>query len=133
MRPSAARAGLALAGLVWLSACEPPDPAVGPSRARYLDTEVTPLDAALFRVVARMRGVRGPADAEDYARCRAAGYAQAAGLGFVRHVTTKVTERGGIWRADAVYTISSALPPGIRTIDAEVTAADCADKGIPTA
>jgi hypothetical protein len=121
------------AALTALAACAPVDPAEGPTRARYLGAEVTPLDAALFRVNSSMRGARGAADAEDHARCRAAGYALESGLGFLRHVTTKVTERGGIWRADAVYTISSALPRGIRTIDAEVTVADCADRGIPMA
>jgi len=43
-----------------------------------------------------------------------------------------VTQQGGLWRADAVYTVSSALPRGSRTIDAEVTVADCTEQGIPT-
>jgi hypothetical protein len=47
-------------------------------------------------------------------------------------VRTLVDETGGIWRADAVYTISAALPRGERTIDAEVTVANCALNGIPT-
>ena len=40
------------------------------------------------------------------------------GYGFARHVRTVTDERAGIRRADAVYTISPALPRGSRTIDA---------------
>ena len=65
-------------------------------------------------------------------RLAAAGYAVSKGFGFVRQVRTKVSEQGGIWRADAVYTISPNLPDGLRTIDAEVTMADCTEQGIPT-
>ena len=53
------------------------------------------------------------------------------GYGFARHVRTLVTEEGGKWRGDAIYTISAALPRGLKTIDAEVTAANCAENGIP--
>jgi hypothetical protein len=110
-----------------------PLPGDAPPRARYDGVTVSFIDAALARVQVSMRGARSTADADAYARCGAAGYAAAKGFGFVRHVRTEVTEEGGIWRADAVYTISSALPRGIRTIDAEVMAADCAERGIPTA
>ena len=67
-----------------------------------------------------------------YATCAAAQYTLIRGYGFARHVRTNVTNSGGIWRADAVYLISPALPEGLRTIDAEVTVADCKDQGIPT-
>ena len=59
-------------------------------------------------------------------------YALIRGYGFARHVRTNVNEEGGIWTGDAVYTISPALPRGLRTIDAEVTVADCASRDIPT-
>jgi len=72
------------------------------------------------------------AAAVAYATCAAAQYALIRGYGFARHLRTNVSETGGVWRADAVYTISPALPRGLRTIDAEVTVADCADQGIPT-
>ena len=68
----------------------------------------------------------------DYAECAAAQYTLIRGYGFARHVRTNVTEEGGIWRADAVYTISPSLPKGLKTIDAEVTAFQCAERGIPT-
>ena len=68
---------------------------------------------------------------DRYAECAAAQYALIRGYGFARHLRTNVDEEGGIWRGDAVYTISSALPRGLKTIDAEVVAADCAENGIP--
>ena len=67
-----------------------------------------------------------------YARCAAAQYALIRGYGFARHVRTTVNKEGGVWRADAVYTISPALPQGLQTLDAEVVVADCAENGIPT-
>jgi hypothetical protein len=69
---------------------------------------------------------------ESYAECAAAQYALIRGYGFARHVRTNVNERGGIWRGDAVYTISPALPRGLRTIDAEVVVERCRERGIPT-
>ena len=71
-------------------------------------------------------------DVADYAECAAAQYALIRGFGFARNVRTLVDEEGGIWTGDAVYTISPALPRGLRTIDAEVTVAECARRAIPT-
>jgi hypothetical protein len=79
-----------------------------------------------------MQGARDQSDVDAYARCAAAQYALIRGYGFARHVRTAVTNEGGLWRADAVYTVSSALPQGSRTIDAEVVVADCTEQGIPT-
>jgi hypothetical protein len=39
---------------------------------------------------------------------------------------------GQTWYGDAVYLISASLPEGLRTIDAEVVAVECAELGIPT-
>ena len=105
----------------------------GPFDPVYLGVESEVLDPSLFRFEVEMKGARSVEDAETYARCAAAGYAVQKGFGFARHVRTDVNERGGIWRADAVYTISPGLPRGLKTIDAEVTVADCAEQGIPTA
>jgi hypothetical protein len=107
----------------------PGDRTVAPD---YLGVTVTELDPALVQFVATVKGAAGRDDAAAYVRCAAAGYAVSKGFGFVRQLRTKVTEQGGIWRADAVYTISPNLPAGLRTIDAEVTVADCTEQGIPT-
>jgi hypothetical protein len=79
-----------------------------------------------------MERARDGQDAIAYARCAAAQYALIRGYGFARHLRTNVHERGGIWQADAIYTVSPSLPRGARTIDAEVTVAACSDQGIPT-
>lgn len=70
--------------------------------------------------------------ARDYAACVAAGYALRQGFAFARHVRTTVSEEGGVWVGDAVYTLSPALPPGERLIDAETKIAACGESGIPT-
>jgi hypothetical protein len=86
----------------------------------------------LVSVQARMRGARGPDDVEDYARCAVARYTLIRGYGFARHVRTRVAEVDGLWTADAVYTVSAAIPDGVARIDAEVLVDSCAERGIPT-
>ncbi|MBN2630370.1 MAG: hypothetical protein JXR75_07505 [Rhodobacteraceae bacterium] len=87
-------------------------------------------DMVSFRVA--LQGAQGRDEVETYGRCAAAQYALIRGFGFARHVRTTVAQDGNTWRGDAVYLISAALPPGLRTIDAEVTVRDCGALGIPT-
>lgn len=103
-----------------------------PEDARFGPIETRLLDRDLVSFLVEMEGARDAADVEGYARCAAAQYAVIRGYGFARHVRTTVQQRGGVWRGDAVYTISATLPRGLRTIDAAVTLADCQARGIPT-
>lgn len=98
----------------------------------YLGIETRLLDWNMVNFRANMEGARGGDDVVAYSRCAAAQYSLIRGYGFARHVRTNVAREGGNWQADAVYTISPALPRGVRTIDAEVTVADCREQGIPT-
>jgi len=98
----------------------------------YLGIETILLDGDLVDFRVAMKGARNKDDVSNYARCAAAQYALIRGAGFARHVRTNIAESGGVWRGDAVYTISTALPDGLRTIDAEVTVRDCGAQGIPT-
>lgn len=128
MRGAVLSSALALAS--GLSACtEAAQPA--PFAPVYEGIETRLLDGDLVNFTVQMRGARGPDDVEQYAECAAAQYALIRGYGFARHLRTNVTEEGGLWRGDAVYTISAALPRGLKTIDAEVTALACAETGIP--
>ena len=126
------------AALAVLAGCAgagtPADPEV--NRAEFapdylgIETRLLAEDLVSFQV--RMSGARQNSDVAEYGRCAAARYALIRGFGFARHVRTNVEERGGIWAADAVYTISAALPGGLQTIDAEVVVEECAENGIPT-
>ena len=98
----------------------------------YLGIETILLDGDLVNFRVAMAGARGTEDVDAYARCAAAQYSLIRGFGFARHVRTNVAQSGGTWRGDAVYTVSAALPRGLRTIDAEVTVRDCGAQGIPT-
>ena len=97
---------------------------------RGVETQLLADDLVQFNV--SMTNAITSRDVANYAECAAAGYTLIRGWGFARHLRTNVYEEAGVWTADAVYTISPALPQGIRTIDAEVVAAACAEKGIPT-
>jgi hypothetical protein len=132
--------GMAVA-LATLSACDQnataqPDPMVllaDPDfKPEYRGIETTLLDGNLVQFNVAMRGARVKQDVANYAECAAAQYALIRGFGFARHLRTNIAESGGTWRGDAVYTISAALPNGLRTIDAEVTVRNCGSLGIPT-
>jgi hypothetical protein len=98
----------------------------------YLGVETSLLDGDLVQFEVTMQGARNGKDVDAYAECAAAQYTLIRGYGFARHLRTNVIEKGGVWAADAVYTISPSLPRGLRTIDAEVVVAACAENGIPT-
>ncbi|MEM6587904.1 MAG: hypothetical protein AAF641_05610 [Pseudomonadota bacterium] len=136
----AGKAGFAatLASLAALAACETPErlreaPEVVTSgfAPDYLGIETHLLDGDLVNFQVEMRGARDRLDVDRYAECAAAQYTLIRGFGFARHVRTNVAEQGGLWRGDAVYTISSSLPDGVKKLDAEVVAQDCAENGIP--
>lgn len=98
----------------------------------YLGVETALLDGDLVQFDVRMTGARDGQDVDDYAECAAAQYALIRGYGFARHLRTNVNEKGGVWSADAIYTISPSLPRGLRTIDAEVVVDACKASKIPT-
>ena len=89
------------------------------------------LDKDLVSFSVSMRGAKDRTEVEGYGRCAAAQYALDQGFGFARQVRTIVTKKGQTWYGDAVYLISASLPEGLRTIDAEVVATECAELGIP--
>jgi hypothetical protein len=103
-----------------------------PFAPKYSGIETILLDNDLVDFRVQMTGARDEKDVEAYAACAAAQYALIRGFGFARHVRTNVEKQGGVWRGDAVYTISAALPRGLKTLDAEVTVRDCGAQGIPT-
>ncbi|MCC5993648.1 MAG: hypothetical protein JJT99_14130 [Rhodobacteraceae bacterium] len=121
-----------LAACASNSAERPRAPASAPKDAQYLGVDTRLLDGDLVSFMVRMSGARDGRDAVAYARCAAAQYTLIRGYSFARHVRTNVSQRGGVWQADGVYTISPDLPQGLRTIDAEVIVADCQEQGIPT-
>jgi hypothetical protein len=96
---------------------------------RGVQTHLLDNDLVSFQVT--MAGARSREDVDRYAECAAAQYTLIRGFGFARHLRTNVVEEAGIWRGDAIYTISPALPDGVKKLDAEVVAADCAENGIP--
>jgi hypothetical protein len=128
------RAALTLAllgGLVGCVDAETPRDEI-PFTPSYNGIETRLLEGDLVSFLVEMTGARDNQDVANYAKCAAAQYAVIRGYGFARHLRTNVNEEGGIWRGDAVYTISNALPDGLKTIDAEVVVADCKETGIPT-
>lgn len=137
------REGLIAAAVLcapMLSACAPTGPqttgATNPVATQnditYKGVQTRLLDGDLVNFRVSLTGSDAGTDVAAYAECAAAQYALIRGFGFARHVRTNVSRNAEIWQADAVYTISPALPEGMRTIDAEVVTANCRDNGIPT-
>lgn len=110
----------------------PPSPTAEDFIPDYKGVETVLLEGDLVQFNVAMTKARRPDNVAAYAECAAAQYALIRGYGFARHVRTNVAIEGGIWRADAVYTILPSLPKGLRTIDAEVVTLNCREQGIPT-
>ena len=123
--------GLAISSLLMLAACAPAQPDVAQGAPVYEGVETRLLEGDLVQFKVRMSNPESPQDVQAYAECAAAQYTLIRGFGFARHLRTNVYEEGGAWIADAVYTISPALPRGQRRLDAEVITANCAENGIP--
>ncbi len=123
--------GLLIPSLLMLAACDPAQPDVSQDARVYEGVETRLLEGDLVQFKVKMSNPRTPLDVKAYSECAAAQYTLIRGFGFARHLRTNVYEEGGAWMADAVYTISPALPRGERTIDAQVVAANCAENGIP--
>lgn len=128
---------VALALGTGLSGCAQPTAEGDAAELTYLGAEAEALDDDLVNIFvslegAHLRGIAARQTAAAYADCAIAGHSLKQGYGFARHIRTNVTEESGVWRADAVYTISRTLPRGIKTIDAREQVAACADEGIPT-
>jgi len=94
-----------------------------------VQTKLLANDLVQFHVT--LTGTERSDPVRDYAECAAAQYTLIRGFGFARHIRTNVGETAGRWSADAVYTVSDAIPQGLRTLDAEVVADNCARNGIP--
>ena len=126
---------LVLALLGVLAGCEPLGRAEPVEQAafapQYLGIKTRLLDGDLVNFFVTMRGARADSDVAAYARCAAVQYALIRGYGFARQVRTTINEKNGVWSGDAVYTISAALPQGLKTIDAEVGVTDCIENAIP--
>jgi hypothetical protein len=129
---SGAARRLGLSALLASAGCASEIPRVEVFRPVYLGVETRLLEDDLVNFLVAMEGARDGQDVDEYVRCAAAQYALIRGFFFARHVRTSLAEEGGIWRADAVYTVSPDLPRGVRTIDAEVVVEDCRARGIPT-
>lgn len=126
------KTALAFALIGVVAGCEPVEPvAQGPFEPEYLGIKTRLLDGDLVNFFVSMRGARSDGDVAAYAQCAAVQYALIRGYGFARHVRTNINETSGIWSGDAVYTISAALPVGLKTIDAEVAVTDCIENAIP--
>ncbi|MGB3247055.1 MAG: hypothetical protein WBB25_21185 [Sulfitobacter sp.] len=115
-----------------LAACTDRVPTAEDFIPEYKGIETILLDGDLVQFNVAMTKALSVDDVVDYAECAAARYTLIRGYGFARHVRTNVDQKGGIFRGDAVYTISPSLPRGIKTIDAEVVTARCVERGIPT-
>ena len=115
-----------------LAACVGTAPTAEDFIPEYKGVDTILLDGDLVQFNVAMTKAQSVDDVADYAECAASRYTLIRGYGFARHVRTNVVVEAGIFKGDAVYTISPSLPRGLKTIDAEVVTARCVERGIPT-
>jgi hypothetical protein len=66
----------------------------------------------------------------EMANCNLASYALQVGRRYARHLRTNAYEEDGLWRADAVYSLSDGRPRG-QVIDAATLVVACSNNNIP--
>jgi len=120
---------VAITGVTALGATGCAAPQASPE---FTVAEILRLDAQMVNILVETTGRSAEERLTPYADCVVAQYALDEGFGFARNIRTYLSKTGGTWAADAVYSISPALPRGSRTIDAEVAVQNCAELGIPT-
>ncbi|MEM9434541.1 MAG: hypothetical protein AAGA12_11520 [Pseudomonadota bacterium] len=98
----------------------------------YQGVSVDNLGRDLVSVQVALSGITVIEQVQAYADCAAAQYALDEGYGYVRHLRRKVDQEGGIWRGDAVYTLSKTRPEGTNVIDADSVVFACVENGTPT-
>lgn len=66
-----------------------------------------------------------------YATCALAGWAEAHGTQYARHVLTQQSKRNGELQLGAVFTLSEDRPMGLKVMNTGQTAQECKTRGIP--
>lgn len=125
---------LLMAATLLVAACQQLDmsgASTQPEKIQYFGVQTKLLANDLVQFHVTLTGTERSDPVRDYAECAAAQYTLIRGFGFARHIRTNVGETAGRWSAGAVYTVSDAIPQGLRTLDAEVVADNCARNGIP--
>ena len=97
----------------------------------YMSTEAELMGDGLVRISACVRNVQSSHFATEFAACVAARYAFLRGFGFARLVTDSVNRADDIRTAISIYSSTARLLAGVRKLDAEVVAVNCAENGIP--
>ena len=121
---------LAMTGVV--SACDRTgDARMSAKSVEYMSTKAELIGDGLVKISASVKNVQSDHLATEFANCVAARYALLRGFGFARLVTDSVSRDDDIRTATSVYSITARLPPGVRKLDAEVVAVNCAENGIP--
>ena len=121
--------GIGSLAMLGLAGCAPSQGAQNrPTEFRVIDS--LRIDDGLINILVEGHGPEAETGIENFAECAAISKAHEQGFGFARRIRTHVSKTGGNWRADAVYSVSKSLPDGLRTIDAEVAAQNCAEAGI---
>lgn len=121
---------LAVMAVLTLVACQSTAP-VSHEPVRYHGVQTRLLDRDLVQFAVTLSGAKTSEQVIRYAECAAAQYTLIRGFGFAQHIRTRTGQQADRWSADAVYTISRALPQGTKKIDAEVVADACARDKIP--
>lgn len=87
----------------------------------------------LVEVTANLKAGVDAEVAFAYATCALAGWAEAQGKDYGRHIRTVQNKRRGKLLIGSVFTLSDKQPMGLRVMETEDTLRSCKDRGIPAA
>ena len=121
---------LAMTGVV-LACDRTGDARMSAKSVEYMSTKAELIGDGLVKISASVKNVQSDHFFTQFATCAAALYALLCGFSFARLVTDSVSRDDDIRTATSVYSITARLPPGVRKLDAEVVAVNCAENGIP--
>lgn len=103
----------------------------------FLSARVDPLPGDrkgdLVEVTANLRAGVDAELAFAYATCALAGWAEAQGKEFGRHIRTVQNKRRGKLVIGSVFTLSDTRPMGLRVMETDDTLRTCKERGIPAA
>ena len=132
MQKMAISYALVLATLGVASACDQTrETRMSTGGLEYVSTEAELIGDGLVKISAFVKNVESDDFDAVFTACVAAPYVLLRGFAFGREISGSISQIDDIRTATSIYIFNARLPAGVRKLDAEVVAVNCAKNGIP--